>query len=250
MAFPLSPPPVPAVVRRLAAGKPVRAVWVNEKGGVTFRIGSGTSGISGAEFIKVANATTAGFGGEAWRLRWAARYVAVPQVLGLGLAGDCAWLRTRGLPGLSAVHPRWLASPHVAVRTIGAGLRTLHDRLPVRSCPFDWSATDRLAKLTPADRSRLGEPPPVDQLVVCHGDSCSPNTLIDDDGRCCGHVDLGELGVADRWADLAVATLSLSWNYPGRVWDAEFYAAYGVEPDSARIDYYRRLWQAEDAASR
>jgi kanamycin kinase len=94
----------------------------------------------------------------------------------------------------------------------------------------------------------LGQPPPVDRLVVCHGDACSPNTLIDCDGRCCGHVDVGDLGVADRWADLAVATLSLGWNYPGRVWDAEFFSAYRVEP--TRMDYYRRLWQAEVETSR
>ncbi len=130
------------------------------------------------------------------------------------------------------------------MRAIGTGLRTLHDRLPVRSCTFDWSVASRLAKLTPAARTELGEPPPIDAPVVCHGDACSPNTLIDDKGRCCGHVDFGGLGVADRWADLAVATLSLSWNYPGRLWDGEFFAAYGVEPDAARIDYYRRLWQA------
>ncbi len=80
--------------------------------------------------------------------------------------------------------------------------------------------------------------------------TCSPNTVINDDGRCCGHVDLGALGVAGRWADLAVAMLSLSWNYPGRIRHAEFFAAYGIEPDPARIDYYRRLWRAEDAASR
>jgi kanamycin kinase len=52
----------------------------------------------------------------------------------------------------------------------------------------------------------------------------------------CGHVDLGTLGVADRWADLAVATLSLSWNYPGS-WDGELLEAYGVDPDPARIEY-------------
>lgn len=258
MSFPASPPLVPAVVQRFAAGRPVRAVWVNEEGGATFRVGSAGSGASGVEFIKVANAIGVDFAGEAERLRWAAGYVTVPQVLSCGMDGHCAWLRTRGLPGLSAVHPRWLAAPDVAVRAIGAGLRALHDRLPVRACSFDWSVGSRLARLSPASgrypqpagRRRLGDPPPIDRPVVCHGDPCSPNTLIDDDGRCCGHVDLGELGIADRWADLAVATLSLGWNYPCRVWDAEFFAAYGIEPDPARIDYYRRLWQSEDAASR
>ena len=246
MAYPLSQPPVPAVVRALAGGRPVRAVWANEIGGVTFRIGAEAE----AEFVKVTAADGAGLGNEAWRLRWAARYTAVPRVLDVGRSGDRAWLRTRGLPGLSAVHPRWLASPDVVVRAIGAGLRALHERLPVASCPFDWSATTRLATCAPASRSRLGNPPPVDRLVVCHGDPCAPNTLISDDGRCCGHVDLGALGVGDRWADLAVATMSLGWNYPGRSWEAEFFAAYGVEPDPGRIDYYRHLWHADDVAAR
>jgi kanamycin kinase len=246
MTFPSSPPPVPAVVGRLADSRSVRAVWVNEDGGVTFRVDSDIPGSAGREFIKVAKAVTADFAGQARRIRWVSRYVAAPPVLGFGVDGDRAWLHTGALPGLSAVHPRWLASPDVAVRAIGAGLRMLHDRLPVRSCPFDWSVTRRLARLSAAGRARVGAPPPVDKFVVCHGDACSPNTLIDDDGRCCGHVDFGDLGVADRWADLAVATLSLGWNYPGRVWAAEFFAAYGIEPDSTRLDYYRRLWQAED----
>ncbi|MCV7410526.1 aminoglycoside phosphotransferase [Mycobacterium florentinum] len=243
MTFPPSPPPVPAIVDRFAGGRPVRAVWVNEEGGVTFRLGSGHSG---REFVKVAGAPGTDFGAEARRLRWAARYVAVPRVLGFGVDGDRAWLHTHGLPGLSAVHPRWLAAPEAAVRAIGAGLRGLHDGLPTATCPFEWSAAGRLAALSPTIRSRVGEPPPVDRLVVCHGDACAPNTLVDDDGRCCGHVDFGELGVADRWADLAVATLSLGWNFPGRNWETVFFTAYGVEPDPVRIDYYRRLWQASD----
>ena len=109
-----------------------------------------------------------------------------------------------------------MADPAAAARAIGAGLRLLHDALPVDDCPFDWSVAEPPGRHCRADARRRGlaDPPPIDRLVVCHGDACAPNTLIDDDGHCSGHVDLGDLGVADRWADLAVATLSLDWNYP------------------------------------
>jgi len=132
-------------------------------------------------------------------LRWAAPYIPVPPVIDCGIDDSGAWLRTGGLPGVSAVHPRWQATPAVAVAAIAVGLRTLHDSLPVASCPFDWSVASRLPLLHPAHRANLPDPPPIDRLVVCHGDACAPNTLIDDAGRYCGHVDFGELGVADRW---------------------------------------------------
>jgi kanamycin kinase len=89
---------------------------------------------------------------------------------------------------------------------------------------------------------RLADPPPDDVLVVCHGDACAPNTLIGDDGRWSAHVDLGCLGVADRWADLAVASWSLTWNYEAD-WQGLFFDTYGVEPDTDRIDYYRLLYE-------
>lgn len=72
--------------------------------------------------------------------------------------------------------------------------------------------------------------PPIDRLVVCHGDACSPNTIIAADGTPVGHVDLGSLGVADRWADLAVASVNLDYNY-GPGWEQEFFRAYDIEPD-------------------
>ena len=73
--------------------------------------------------------------------------------------------------------------------------------------------------------------PPVDRLVVCHGDACCPNTLLGPAWACwLAHVDLGGLGTADRWADLAVATWSTAWNY-GPGWEPVLLDAYGVEPD-------------------
>jgi kanamycin kinase len=55
------------------------------------------------------------------------------------------------------------------------------------------------------------------------------------------HVDLGSLGVADRWADLAVAAWSTEWNY-GAGYERIVYDAYGLAPDPGRIAYYRLLW--------
>ncbi|MEV0394841.1 aminoglycoside 3'-phosphotransferase [Polymorphospora rubra] len=252
--------PVPAVVRRLAAGRPTRPVWRNELGGLTFEIAAGL----GRWFVKWAPPDSGlRLDREAERLRWAVRYAPVPPVLDEGADESGSWLLTDGLPGESAVVDRWKADPATGATAIGAGLRRLHDRLPVADCPFGWRVEDRLARirgLAAAGRleparwhpdhaglgvdgalARLADVPAVDRLVVCQGDACAPNTLITPDGRFAGHVDLGALGVADRWADLAVATWSLHWNY-GPSWEGTLLEAYGVEPDPERIAYYRLLW--------
>jgi kanamycin kinase len=83
--------------------------------------------------------------------------------------------------------------------------------------------------------------PPVDRIVVCHGDACAPNTMLRRSGRWSGHVDLDAMGVADRWADLAIATWSTNWNY-GPGWEGELLSAYGIDPDPQRTRYYRLLW--------
>jgi len=237
---PREPVEVPRAVVGLAGGRGVRAVWRNELGGLTFQVGAGDA----RWFVKWAPAGSGlDLPAEAARLRWAGRYAAVPRVLDAGADEDGAWLVTAGLPGRSAVDERWKRDPATAVRAIGAGLRALHDTLPVADCPFDWSAERRLAAV-PA-RDRLGPPPPVDGPVVCHGDACAPNTLVGDDGRWTGHVDLGALGVADRWADLAVATWSTEWNY-GPGWERPLLDAYGIAPDPRRTAYYRRLWELGD----
>jgi len=90
----------------------------------------------------------------------------------------------------------------------------------------------------------LSEQPPVDRLVVCHGDACAPNPLLAADGSPLAHVDLGSLGVADRWADLAIATWSTQWNY-GPGWENVLLNAYGINPDPKRTVYYRILWDLE-----
>lgn len=236
---------VAPAVARLAGHGPLRAVWRNELGGLAFAIGEPPE-----RFVKWLPAgvapAVADLAAEAVRLRWAGAYTPVPEVLELGRDDDGSWLVTRAIRGTSAVDPRWLAEPAPAVRAIAHGLRALHDDLPVEACPFDWSPAHRLRHLQPAfehRRHELSTPPSPDRLVVCHGDACAPNTLLDDAGGWVAHVDLGALGVADRWADLAVATMSLQRNF-GEGWEPAFFEAYGVEPDAERITYHRWLWDS------
>ena len=221
---PTGPVEVPALVRAFASSDELDAVWRNELGGLTFR--------DGERYLKW-NRIGSGVDleDERARLAWLAPRHPVAEVLDFGRDDQGQVLVTRALPGDGAVTEPWLARPRDAVRAIAEGLRILHS-LPVADCPFlcRWASALRV---------------PDDDLVVVQGDACAPNTIIGEDGRFVGHVDLGLLGIADRWADLALASRSLDWNY-GPGWQDEFFAAYGVERDEERIAHYRALSDEAD----
>jgi kanamycin kinase len=239
---PVSVDHVPPIVAEIAAGVPITLVWRNELRGLTFRIERRDR----AEFVKWApDHPEIDLELEAAKLRWAGRYITVPPVLATGRDSETtAWLHTLAIPGVNAIAQRWKARPEQTVRQLGAGLRVLHDRLPVADCPWSWGVDERATMITkPEDKVLAEQSPPIDRLVVCHGDACSPNTLIGPDGRWSGHVDFGSLGVGDRWADLAVATYAVGWNYDPKYEDL-LLQGYGIDRDQERIDYYRRLWDA------
>ena len=237
-SIPSAPVEVPGRVYELARGAALTPVWRNAIGGVTFRTDD-------ARYIKWGPLDLeASMRDEAERMRWARQWVTAPEVIEQGQDSTEEWLVTVALDARSAVDPRWTGDPETAVRAVGAGLRALHDALPVDACPWEWSVASRIANaaerrvVVPAE---LHDAPPIDRLVVCHGDACMPNTLIDDAGRPAGFVDLAALGTADRWADIAVASMSTAWNV-GEGWEDTLIDAYGIEPDRERIAYYRRLW--------
>ena len=211
---------LPDAVAALVGDQPFEPVWLNLEGGLTLRLGD--------RYLKWSPTS---LDAERERLQWAAAFHPVPQVIDYGID----WMLTQAIDARSAVD----TDGATAARALGTGLRALHDALPVADCPFEWSAESRGA-------ARLkGTAPPIDRLVVCHGDACVPNTLVDAAGDWAAHVDLGHLGRADRWADLAVASMSLGWNF-GDGFEAAFFEAYGIEPDDLRIRFYRDLWNAPD----
>ena len=269
------PPVVHTLAGRLRSGATVVPVWRNEYGGLTVRLedreaapGPAPSSVSDpdsvATYLKWVPRAAACPDplAEADRLVWADSFAEVPRVLDVGSDTHGSWLLTEaievgGAVATSAVEPQWRALAARSAIAVGVGLRRFHDVLPTDTCPFVRTAkmrvtaltTDPTAPLAAAERATigatLGSPPPTDRLVVCHGDATVPNTLLDQVGRFAAHVDVGDLGVADRWSDIAVTTRSVTRRYgPGL--EPLVLAAYGITPDPERTTNYRALWDAEE----
>lgn len=223
---------VPPLVAALAAPDEPELVWRNDLDGLTFRLGD--------RYLKWnPRSTGIDLDRERIRLRWVSERHPAPRVLDHGVEGDAQWLLTEALPGDPAVGDTWRARRPEAIAAMATGLRALH-AIPVDGVPAEWSSEVWVGR-RPAS---LGSCPPVDDPVVVHGDACAPNTLISEDGHWIGNVDFGDLAVGDRWADLAIASLSLDWNF-GEGHQAELFDAYGIAPDEGRIRYYRALWDLE-----
>lgn len=227
-------------------------------------------------YVKVGNLsnnpdTGDDLGAEAERMSWLAK-VGIPtaEVVDFGVSDDCAWLVTTAVPGRSAAE-HWPADqrPHV-IDALADFTRTLHS-LWIEDCPFDRT----LAVTMPAAAHAVGQHlvdanrldpayegwapqqlldeahatlPGSEDLVVCHGDLCLPNVLLDPDTlMVTGLIDVGRLGSADRYSDLALATRSIAGgqNPQYSVHQADRHlSSYGVEQvDTARVTFYRLLDQ-------
>jgi aminoglycoside phosphotransferase len=215
------------------------------------------------------------------RLLWLATTdLPVPRVLDWADDGETATLTTTAMPGVPLSDlPASAAAEGAAA--FGGFLRRLHavDR---ETCPFHrWLSvtvplavvrveqglleTDDLTStgLSTSDEERAGRSaaslleellelrPLADQgevrdLVVCHGDACLPNFLVDPETfEVTGMLDVGRLGLADRHLDLALATrsmtnTSLNPGY-GPAAAERLLAAYGLPADPWRLHFYRLL---------
>ncbi len=84
-------------------------------------------------------------------------------------------------------------------------------------------------------------------LVVCHGDACLPNFLVDPESLLCtGVIDVGRLGVADRYLDLSLITTSIGSAGMNPQFSAAaadiLVRAYGLShPDADRVRFYQLL---------
>ncbi|MFC5891080.1 APH(3'') family aminoglycoside O-phosphotransferase [Kitasatospora sp. CM 4170] len=224
-----------------------------------------------AKCVPVAGA--ADLAAERERIVWlSARAVPGPAVLDWFDADVGACLITSAVHGVSAdqvsaedLRGSW--------ERIADAVRRLHE-VPVSQCPFhrgldtmvtlarDVVARDavnpqflpveqqhtppagllaRLARQVPRRRDQEAG-----DAVVCHGDLCLPNIMLDPQTLdVSGFIDLGRLGQADRYADLALllANARETWADEGqaRAADVAFAERYGITLDDERLRFYLDL---------
>jgi kanamycin kinase/aminoglycoside 3'-phosphotransferase-2 len=196
---------------------------------------------------------------EAEKMRWLSAWAPVPEVLEYSQHDGCEYLLMTEIVGRSGAEDWPPEERPRVVAALAEALQRLHS-IPLEACPFDQRLEAKLAQAR--RRTELGWVDPADfsaeellevlfklrpaeeDLVVCHGDYCLPNVLLYE-GKLSGFVDLGRLGVADRYQDLALMTRSLTSDLNpqfGEGWDGVFLEAYGLrEPDWERLEFYRLL---------
>jgi kanamycin kinase len=117
---PKGPVQTPDVVLKIAGPRSVEPVWLNQVGGVTFRLASQSEAL----YLKWAPLESpVNHEIERRKLEWAIAYTQVPRVLDSGTNSEGSWLLTEAIPADNAVAPRWKADPQQAVIGIGRGSR-------------------------------------------------------------------------------------------------------------------------------
>jgi aminoglycoside 3'-phosphotransferase-1 len=200
---------------------------------------------------------------EMVRLGWLKSRMLAPHTEGFVRTERQAWLLMTALPGKTA-YQVMTESPEACqsvVDILATFMRRLHS-IPVDECPFNSKHDYRLALARKRIDSGLVDTDDFDDeretwtaedvwnamqsflpltpdLVVTHGDFSLDNFLISDRGEV-GCIDVGRLGIADRYQDLAIL-----WNCLeefGKSLQSRFLQQYGCEHiDVEKLQFHLML---------
>lgn len=257
---PCSPPALPSILASAVDGLIWHRDLVGESGCTVFCL-MDSSG-QAARYLKHAPAQHAGdLIDEHVRLQWLHTRTAVPGIGGfVSLPGE-AWLLTDAVGGFTAhelLTTATMSERGAVVDAMADHLRRLH-AIPPSDCPFNAGAELRVALAKRRmelglvdqddfDEERQGETPEAlwERLmslapsgtdpVVTHGDYSLDNLLFPT-GQPVACIDVGRVGLADRYQDIAIAWNSLGEF--GRDLQQRFVRRYGiVDIDEQRLEFH------------
>ncbi len=227
----------------------------------------------GARYAKVVGpAAVADLAAERDRVSWAHDHrLPVPRVIDWGTTEDGGAVLITSAVGGVAADQLAEADLRTAWPSVVQAVRELH-AISIGDCPYRRDLDDMLARARSVVAAGAVDPeflrdedrdvPPGEllarvereadlrhrqeaaDLVLCHGDLCLPNILIDPDRLTVeGFIDLGRLGLADRHADLALMLANTADTFPGFAEDARagLAAGYSAAIADDRLRFYLAL---------
>lgn len=164
----------------------------------------------------------------------------VPEIYAYEAADGRSYLLMSKCAGRMACDPEYMENPEILCKLLANGLKTLWS-VDISECPSDYRLAHKLelAKyrvenglidLENVEPDTFGENGfqdpahllqwlydnmPKEEPVLSHGDYCLPN-LFGAGDRVTGYIDMGRMGIADKWCDIALCHRSLSHNYIGK----------------------------------
>ena len=206
-------------------------------------------------------------------MTWLEGKLPVPRCLYHAEENGLNYLLMTKIHGDMSCDAMYMREPRILIWALAESLKQLW-QVDVSDCPVKWDLKHKLALAeTLVEQGKvdventepetfgengfrdpqallrwLQEHQPEEDLVLSHGDFCLPNVFLED-GRLAGLIDLGRMGIADRWQDIALCYRSLKHNADGRYTGVSYekvdpnllFEALGLEPDWEKLRYYTLL---------
>lgn len=203
-------------------------------------------------------------------MEWLKNKLPVPHVLARETAEGKSWLLMTRVQGKMSCDEEYMKNPMELTGLLADALKLLW-QTDITECPCIWNIdrklemakywvehnmvdTDNVEPDTYGENGFaspkelfqwLTENKPDEEPVLSHGDFCLPNIMFEGK-ELKGYIDLGRMGVADRWQDIALCYRSLLHNYSGKYGGKSYegfnpemlFEMLGIEPDWEKIRYY------------
>lgn len=208
-------------------------------------------------------------------IAWLDGRLPVPQIPAYYVENQTAYTLMSRITGKMLCDEEYLNDPTRLIKLVAEGLKLLWS-VDVSDCPCGVSPLDERLKAArwnvengrvdldnvepetfgtngfanPEELlSWLEQNRPEEDIVLTHGDFCLPN-IFAENNRISGFIDLGKMGPADTWQDLAIVLRSLEHNFSGRYNDGKSYFEFkpamlldelGMEMNEEKNRYYMLL---------
>lgn len=208
--------------------------------------------------------------GELKMMKWLEDKLPVPKIMCHTTQDEESYLLMSRIQGKMSCKEEYLDNPRLLVSILAHSLKRLW-QVDISECPVrmdldvklaiaKYNVENGLVDLGNVEPETFGEGGfenpeallewlvanrPEEELVLSHGDFCLPNIFIKED-KLSGYIDLGRMGIADKWLDIAICYRSLKHNYEGKYGGKVYkdfnpeilFDALEIEPDWDKIHYY------------